>query len=805
VAKATKNGSDPNSAMVEYKPGTAFPGRLGRTIGESSPAWPKPLRAKEGAPNVLFIVLDDTGFGQIGCYGSPINTPNINRLAENGLRYSNMHTTALCSPTRSCILTGRNHHSNGMSCITEGSEGYPGSNGLIPFENGFLSEMLSPHGYNTYAVGKWHLTPAEQISAAGPYDRWPLGRGFERYYGFLSGDTHQYYPDLVYDNHQVQPPKTPEEGYHLTEDLADNAMQFIADSKQLAPNKPFFLYFCTGAMHTPHHVPKEWADKYKGKFDDGWDKYREKVFAKQKEMGIIPQNATLSRHDPDVQDWDKLPTDERKLYARMMEVFAGFMEHTDHHIGRLIDFLERIGELDNTLIMLISDNGASAEGGPTGSTNENKFFNNVPDDLKQNLAALDELGGPKYFNHYAWGWAFAGDTPFRRWKRETYRGGVSDAFIVHWPEGIKAKGEVRTQFAHAIDMVPTVLECLGINPPEQVRGVTQSPIEGVSFAHTFEDARAETKHHTQYFEMFAHRSIYHESGGERWRAVCPFPGPSFTEAKAYFGELSLTEEKLRELDAKGWELYNLNDDPAETKNLADTRRDQLIEMIALWYSEAGKYNVFPLDSRGTSRLAAERPQLAGERKTYVYYPYTQSVPDNVAVKTLNRTHSFTAEVEIPKGGAEGVIICQGGNIGGFTFFIKDKKLHYVHNYVGVEEYHVESKEEVPEGKVELRFEFEPTGQPDLAKGKGAPGRTQLYINGKLVGQADIPVTIPLTIGLGGGLTVGLTPGSSISILYKPPFAFTGKIYKVTADVSGKMIQDKEEEAKAQAKVMMARQ
>jgi arylsulfatase len=791
--------------MVEYKPGTAFPGRLGRTIGESSPAWPEPLRAKEGAPNAIFIVLDDTGFGQIGCYGSPINTPNINRLAENGLRYSNMHTTALCSPTRSCILTGRNHHSNGMSCITEGSEGYPGSNGLIPFENGFLSEILSPHGYNTYAVGKWHLTPAEQISAAGPYDRWPLGRGFERYYGFLSGDTHQYYPDLVYDNHQVQPPKTPEEGYHLTEDLADKAMQFIADSKQLAPSKPFFLYFCTGAMHAPHHVPKEWADKYKGKFDDGWDKYRERVFAKQKEMGIIPQNATLSRHDPDVQDWDKLQADERKLYARMMEVFAGFMEHTDHHIGRLIDFLERMGELDNTLIMLISDNGASAEGGPIGSTNENKFFNNVPDDLKQNLAALDELGGPGYFNHYAWGWAFAGDTPFKRWKRETYRGGVSDAFIVHWPKGVKAKGEIRTQFAHAIDMVPTVLECLGIDPPEQVRGVTQSPIEGVSFAHTFDDAKAETRHHTQYFEMFAHRSIYHESGGERWRAVCPFPGASFAEAKAYFGELTLTEERLRELDAKGWELYNLNDDPAETKNLADARRDKLIEMIALWYSEAGKYNVFPLDSRGTSRLAAERPQLAGERKIYVYYPNTQAVPDNVAVKTLNRAHSFTAEVEIPKGGAEGVIICHGGNIGGFTFFIKDKKLHYVHNYVGVEEYHVESKEEVPEGKVELRFEFEPTGQPDLARGKGAPGRAQLYINGKLVGQGDIPVTIPLAIGLGGGLAVGRTPGSSISKLYKSPFAFTGKIFKVTADVSGKMIQDKEEESKAQAKVMMARQ
>src|SRR5262249_7414152 len=320
---------------------------------------------------------------------------------------------------------------------------------------------------------------------------------------------------------------------------------------------------------------------------------------------IIAQSATLSRHDPDVQDWEKLPADERKLYARMMEVFAGFLEHTDHHIGRLIKFLEGIGELDNTLIMLISDNGASAEGGPTGSINENKFFNNVPDDLKQNLAALNELGGPRYFNHYAWGWTHAGNTPFKRWKRETYRGGVSDPFIVHWPKGVhtkNAKGEIRTQYAHAIDMVPTVLECLGVDPPEQIRGVTQAPIEGVSFAHTFNDANAESNHRTQYFEMMAHRSIYHDDGRDRWRAVCPFPGPSFTEAKASFGELALTEEKLRELDAKGWELYNLNDDPAETKNLADMHRDTLIEMIALWYSEAGKYRVFPLDSRGTARF-----------------------------------------------------------------------------------------------------------------------------------------------------------------------------------------------------------
>ena len=793
--------SSARAELKEYIPGTTFPGRMGRTIGESSPAWPAPVRPKPGAPNVLFIVIDDTGFGQLGCYGSPINTPNINKLAQNGLLYTDMHTTALCSPTRSCILTGRNHHSNAMACITEGSEGYPGANGAIPFENGFLSEILLGQGYNTYALGKWHLTPAEQISAAGPYDRWPLGRGFQRYYGFLGGDTSQYYPDLVYDNRQVEPPKTPEEGYHLTPDLVDHAISFISDSKQLAPDKPFFIYFATGAQHAPHHVPKEWADKYKGKFDDGWDAFREKVFARQRELGIIPQNAALSRHDPDVQDWSKLSPDERRLYARMMEVFAGFLEHTDHHIGRLMDYLAATGELDNTLIMLISDNGASSEGGPTGSTNENKFFNNVPDDLKQNLAALDDLGGPKYFNHYAWGWTHAGNTPFKRWKRETFRGGVSDPFLVHWPKGIKAKGEIRHQYAHAIDMVPTVLDALDIEPPAVIRGVTQSPIEGVSFAHTFNDGKATSNHHTQYFEMFAHRAIYHDG----WRAVCPFPGDSFTEAKAFFGQLELTEDKLRELDATGWELYNLTDDPAETNNLAGINRAKLIEMIALWYVEAGKYNVLPLDSRGTARFADERPQLSKERQTYVYYPGTQTVPENVAVKVLNRAHSLTAEVEIPKGGASGVLVCHGSNAGGYSLFVKDNKLQYVHNYVGAQEFRVASSEPVPEGKSKLRYEFEPTGKPDIAKGKGSPGHAQLYINDKLVGQTDFPFTVPLLLGLGGGLTVGRNPGSPVSQLYGPPFAFTGTIFKVTADVSGKMLQDADEERNATAKRALARQ
>jgi arylsulfatase len=794
----------PGSAQAqlkEYQPGTTFPGRMGRTIGESEPAWPAPVRPKPGSPNVLFIVLDDTGFGQLGCYGSPINTPNLNKLAKNGLLYTNMHTTALCSPSRSCILTGRNHHSNAMACITEGSEGYPGANGAIPFENGFLSEMLLGQGYNTLALGKWHLTPAEQISAAGPYDRWPLGRGFERYYGFLGGDTSQYYPDLIYDTHQVEPPKTPEGGYHLTPDLVDKAISFINDSKQLAPDKPFFMYFATGAQHAPHHAPKEWADKYKGKFDDGWDAYRAKVFARQKELGIIPQNTVLSRHDPDVQDWDKLSPDERKLYARMMEVFAGFLEHIDYHVGRLIDHLDNMGELDNTLIMVISDNGASSEGGPTGSVNENKFFNNVPDDLQQNIAALDELGGPKYFNHYAWGWAFAGDTPFRRWKRETYRGGVSDPFLVHWPKGFKTKGEIRYQYAHAIDMVPTVLDALGIEPPAQIRGVTQSPIQGVSFAHTFNDAKAPSRHHTQYFEMFAHRAIYHDG----WRAVCPFPGTSFTEAKAFFGQLTLTEDKLRELDAKGWELYNVMEDPAETNNLAETHRDRLIEMIALWYVEAGKYNVLPLDSRGTARFADERPQLTEDRQTYVYYPGTQAVPENVAVKVLNRPHSLTAEVVIPEGGAEGVLVCHGGNAGGYSLFVKDNKLHYVHNYVGAQEFQVESSEPLPEGKSTLRYEFEPTGKPDIARGRGTPGRGRLYINDKLVGQTELPVTVPLLLSLGAGLSVGRNPGSPVSQLYRSPFGFTGTIFKVTADVSGQTLQNPEEERNAAAKRAMSSQ
>jgi arylsulfatase A-like enzyme len=782
-------------ALNEYDQGSTFPGVVGRTADESAPAWPRPTRAVPGAANVLMVVLDDTGFGQLGCYGSPIETPNFDALASNGLRYSNMHTTALCSPSRSCILTGRNHHSNGMACITEFATGYPGYSGVVPFENGFLSEMLLGHGYNTFMVGKWHLTPSNQETAAGPYDRWPLARGFERFYGFLGGDTSQWYPDLIYDNHQVEPPARPEDGYHLTEDLVDRSIEFIADAKQVDPDKPFYLHLCFGATHAPHHVPKEWADKYAGQFDDGWDAYRERVFAKQKELGIVPADAELSRHDPDVPDWDAQPEPARRLFSRMMEVFAGFLSHTDHHLGRLLDFLREQGQLDNTIVMVISDNGASAEGGPTGTTNEAQFFNNAQEPLEDSLEAIDEIGGPNHFNHYPWGWTWAGNTPFRRWKRETYRGGASDPFIVSWPQGIRRQGEIRTQYAHIIDMVPTVLDLLGIEPPATIRGVTQSPLQGVSFSHTLEDGEAPSKHHTQYFEMMGHRAIYHEG----WRAVCPWPGPSFTEAGVGFGQ-PISAEKLTELDATGWELYHVAEDFAENHDVAQENRPKLIELIGMWYAEAGKYDVLPVDASGVERILTEKPEAAVPRDRYVYRPNTQSVPYNAAPRLLNRPHSITADVDLPEHGAEGVLLSQGTAAGGYSMFIQDGRLHYVHNYVGRGLYKVSTPDPLAPGAHQLRFEFEPTGQPDMAKGHGAPGRLQLYVDGALTAEAEAPVTTPFMLNP-GALTCGANPGSPVTPDYPSPFRFTGTLRTVTVDVSGELITDSESEMRA----AMARQ
>ena len=624
------------------------------------------------------------------------------------------------------------------------------------------------------------------MTAAGPYDRWPLGRGFERYYGYLGGDTNQWYPELVRDNSQTEPEKTPEEGYHLTPDLVEKAKAMIADAKQIAPNKPFFTYLALGAMHSPHHVPKEWADKYKGKFDAGWDAYRKQVFEKQKKLGIIPENTVLSRHDPDVQDWETLSADERRVYARMMEVFAGFLTHTDHYIGEMIQFLKDLGEYDNTLIMLISDNGSSAEGGPHGSLNEVKFFNNVADTVEQNLAAIDEIGGPKHFNHFPWGWTFAGNTPFRRWKRETYRGGSTDPFIITWPKGIKAKNEIRTQFAHIIDMVPTALDAIGVEEPEALRGVTQAPIEGVSLVSTFDNAKAPETRVTQYFEMFGHRSLYHDG----WRAVCPWPGTSFIESGKTFGT-PLTADMLTELDEKGWEIYNLSEDFAETNNLAAKEKGRLISMIGMWYAEAGKYNVLPIDSRGLQRVREERPQIAESRNRYVLYPGTQSIPAGAAPQILNKPFSINAEVEIPPAGAEGALLSFGGNDGGISLYMQEGKLCFLYNYVAVTYTYVKSKDAIPSGHHFLSMEFAPTGKPDFTQGKGAPGTATLFVDGKEVGRGDIAATTPNRLAQGGAMLVGADTGSSINPEYKTPFSFTGTIKRVIVDISGEHVEDYE--------------
>lgn len=519
------------------------------------------------------------------------------------------------------------------------------------------------------------------------------------------------------------------------------------------------------------------------------------TFANQKRLGVAPPDAVLSRHDPDVPDWDSLSPDARRLAARMMEVYAGFLSHTDHQIGRLLEFLRDTAELDNTLIMVVSDNGASPEGGVAGTTNEAQFFNNAPEPIEDSLRAIDELGGPTTFNHYPWGWTWAGDTPFRRWKRETYRGGVSDPFLVHWPRGIKARGEVRTQYAHLVDMVPTVLDILGFEPPDTIKGVTQSPLHGVSFAHTFDDAAAPTRHRTQYFEMLGHRAIDHDG----WRAVCPWPGPSFTEASQPFGT-PISNEKLSELDADSWELYHIDEDFTETHDVAADHRAKAIEMVSLWYVEAGKYGVLPIDGSTLARMSVERPQITKGRTSYTFRPGTETLPSSVAPRVLNRPHSITADAEIPADGAEGVLMSQGSMAGGWSFYIKDGKLTYVHNYVSRNLYTVSSTDPVPAGRHELRFEFEPSGKPDIAAGKGAPGRAQLYVDRRLVGEADFPVTTPVMFNP-GGLTCGANPGQPVTGDYRPPFRFTGTLHTVTIDLSGELITD----ADSEMRMHMARQ
>ncbi len=768
-----------------------FKGVINVDVRDLVPDWDpyKQPEAPEGAPSVLYIVLDDVGFSAMEPWGGLIETPNIKRIAAQGLTYTNFHTTALCSPTRSSLLTGRNHTTNGMACIAEATTGFPGSNGHIPFESATIAEVLGERGWNTYMLGKWHLCPADEMSMASTKRNWPVGRGFERYYGFLGGETNQWYPDLVYDNHIVDQPKGPEDGYHLTEDLTDKAIEFIRDSKVVAPDKPFFMYFCPGACHAPHHAPKEWIEKYKGKFNMGYDKYREIIFERQKQMGIMPADAVLSPANPYADEkspegkpwnpvdvtrmWDSLSDDEKALFERMAEVYAGFLSHADHHIGRLLDYLEESGQLDNTIIVLVSDNGASGEGGPNGSVNENKFFNGIPDDIKENMKYLDVLGSPETYNHYPTGWAWAFNTPFKMWKRYNFEGGTADPMMVSWPKGMKARGEVRHQYNHATDIVPTVYECLGIELPETVKGFNQIPLEGTSFKYSFDDAKAPTQKETGFFVMLGSRAIWNKG----WKAVTVHP----------------TIYGWDHYAADRWELYNTEEDLTEMNDLAAKNPEKLQELVDLWFYEAGKYNGLPLEDRtAVEVLTTPRPQMGKPRNEYIYYPDCAEVPEAAAVNVRNRSYSIAAEVNIETPEAEGVLFAHGCLFGGHSLYIKDGLLKYVYNFCSLIEQKIESSEKVPTGKSVLSAAF-------VREGTDMPthGTLTLYINDKAVGSAQIK-TQPGNFSLvGEGLCVGRDGGEPVTHDYTGdrPWAFVGgTIKQVIVDVSGEPFTNLEHDA-----------
>ncbi len=593
-----------------------FGGRIGDDWRDSEPWWPPGPEPPEGAPNVVLVVLDDVGFAQLGCYGSDIATPVMDRLGEGGVRLANFHTTALCSPTRACLLTGRNHHRNGMGRVADLAVGFPGYWGSPPKENGFLGEILRTRGYASYAVGKWHLTPEDETHMAAPRSTWPLGRGFDRWHGFHGGETHQFVPALYHDNHAVRPARSVEDGYHLTEDLADRAIEFLSDLRAAEGDQPFFLYFATGACHSPHHAPAEWIDRYVGAFDDGWDVWRERTLARQLELGIVPAGTALSPRPHWVPAWETLDDQHRAVAARFMECFAGFLSHTDHQLGRVVDFVDDLGELDNTVILVVSDNGASAEGGPEGSINDVRLSNLDPASTTEMYARRGEIGRPSSHNNYPWGWTMAGNTPFKRWKREVHQGGVADPCIVSWPSRLAANaGEIRHQFAHAIDVLPTVLELTGVVAPDEIESVRQSPIDGTSFGYLLgpDGASAPEQHVTQHFEMFGSRAIYHRG----WKAVTFHPvGPLYDDG--------LDPNASFEDDV--WELYHVAEDLSESRDLAGEEPARVAELVALWWEEARRNQVLPLDNRVLWALTHPKPDHRRPRTRFRYFPTLPRCP-----------------------------------------------------------------------------------------------------------------------------------------------------------------------------------
>jgi arylsulfatase A-like enzyme len=708
----------------------------------------EPLRPPAGAPNVLVILIDDVGFGASSAFGGPCETPNFERVANGGLRYNRFHTTALCAPTRAALLTGRNHHSVGMGGITEIATSAPGNNSLRPNNKAPLAQTLTLSGYSTAQFGKCHEVPVWQSSPMGPFDMWPTGSGFEYFYGFIGGEDNQWYPALYEGTTAVEPPKTPEEGYHLTEDLADHAVTWVRTQKALMPDKPFFMYFAPGATHAPHHVPKEWIEKYRGKFAHGWDKQREITLAKQKELGVVPPEAELTKRHQEIPAWDDMAEELKPVLEREMEIYAAFLSHTDHHCGRVIDAIEELGILDDTLIyVIIGDNGASAEGTLQGAFNEMTNFNamgalETPEFMTERL---DKFGGPESYNHYAVGWAWAMDTPFQ-WTKQvaSHWGGTRNGTIVHWPKRIKGNGELRSQFCHVIDLAPTVLEAAGIPEPTMVNGVTQSPMEGTSMLYSFDSAEAAERHDLQYFEMFGNRGIYFKG----WSAVTKHRTPWVLGAA-----------KLAALDDDIWELYDGGTDYSQAHDLVKKNPERLHELQRLWLIEATKYNVIPIDDRTAERANADiagRPQLiTGD--TQVFYPGMKRLSENSVLSIKNKSFSLTTEVVVPGDGANGTIIAQGGAIGGWSFYVKDSKTKFAYNLLGIQIFTVEAAEPLQAGKHQVRAEFAYDGG-GYAKG----GVVSLYCDGDKVGDGRVEATQPFIFSADEGVDIGCETGTAVA-------------------------------------------
>jgi arylsulfatase A-like enzyme len=749
------------------RPEQPFGGKLGRTTQESVKDFPKAVAAPKGAPNILVILTDDVGFGASSTFGGPIPTPTMDRLAKDGLRYNNFHTTALCSPTRAALLSGRNHHSANSGVIMELATGFPGYNSLMSKSNGTFAEILKQNGYNTSWYGKNHNVPDWMTSQAGPFDLWPTGLGFEYFYGFIGGDTSQWSPALIEGTKPIERPHDAKD-YFFDVDMADHTIDWIRMQHATAPGKPFLAYYAPGTAHAPHHAPKEWIAKFKGKFDQGWDKVREETFARQKAAGVIPANAKLTERPARIPAWDSLNADQKKVFARMMEVYAAALAHADHQMNRILDTIEAQGELDNTLVIYIQgDNGASGEGGMQGLLNEMTVFNAIPEDMKEVVRRMDELGGPTTFNHYPVGWAHAMDTPFQ-WTKQiaSHFGGTRNGMVISWPARIKDKGGLRTQFSSVIDIMPTILEAAGVPAPTSINGVAQKPIEGTSLAYSFADAQAPSKHTTQYFEMFGNRAIYHDG----WvAATTPGVAPWDTAAEMQ-GRLPAV------LDYQ-WELYNVKEDFSEANDLASKEPAKLKELQDLFWSEAEKYHALPIENGRINRFdVSNRPSLTTGRDEFVYFPGLVRIPEGAAPDVKNKSYQIQAEVVIPQSGADGMLLTHGGRFAGYGLYLLKGKPVFTYNLAGVARYSVAGKETLKPGAHTSLFDFKYDG----GLGKGGVGTLQ--VDGKTVASNRIERTLAFRLSLDETLDCGEDTGTPVTEDYQVPFKFTGELKKVTVNL-----------------------